>query len=100
MDAIDVALVTTDGKDKVTRGPGGSYPYPAALRDQLLAVIADTSRAKSDPLAEIEAGVTQSHGDAIAQFMKENRIEPQTIDVIGLHGQTVYHRPEQGITRQ
>jgi anhydro-N-acetylmuramic acid kinase len=100
MDAIDVALVTTDGKDRATRGPGGSYPYPPALREQLLAVIADTNKAKSDPLANIEAAVTQSHGDAIAQFLKENGIEPQTIDVIGLHGQTVYHRPEQGITRQ
>ena len=100
MDAIDVALVTTDGKDSVTRGPGGSYPYPPAVRDELLAVIADTNRAKSDPLADIEAQVTQSHGDAIAQFLKENSIKPETIDVIGLHGQTVYHRPEQGITRQ
>jgi anhydro-N-acetylmuramic acid kinase len=100
MDAIDVALVTTDGKDRVTRGPGGSYPYPPALRDKLLAVIADTNRAKSDPLADIETAVTQSHGDAIEQFLKENGIKPQTIDLIGLHGQTVYHRPEQGITRQ
>ena len=55
MDAIDVALVTTDGKDSVARGPGGSYPYPPAVRDELLAVIADTNRAKSDPLADIEA---------------------------------------------
>jgi anhydro-N-acetylmuramic acid kinase len=100
MDAIDVALVTTDGKDSVTRGPGGGYPYPPALRDKLLAVIADTNKAKSDPLADIEPAVTQSHGDAIAQFLKDNGIKPQTIDVIGLHGQTVYHRPEQGITRQ
>ena len=100
MDAIDVALVTTDGRDRVTRGPGGSYPYPPALRDTLLAVIADTDKARSDPLTDIEAAVTQSHGDAIAQFLKETGIKPETIDVIGLHGQTVYHRPEQGITRQ
>ena len=100
MDAIDVALVRTDGKERVTRGPGGSYPYPPALRDQLLAAIADTNKAKADPLTDTEVAVTQSHGDAIAQFLKDNAIEPQTIDVIGLHGQTVYHRPEQGITRQ
>ncbi len=100
MDAIDVALVTTDGRDRVTRGPGGSYPYPPALRDKLLAVIADTNKAKSNPLADIEPAVTQSHGDAIAQFLKDNGIKPQAVDIIGLHGQTVYHRPEQGITRQ
>src|SRR4051812_33214073 len=98
MDAIDVALVTTDGKARVTPGPGGSYPYPAALREELLAVIADSNTAKSAPLKDLEAAVTKSHGDAIATFLDENSILPDTIDVIGLHGQTIYHRPEQGIT--
>jgi anhydro-N-acetylmuramic acid kinase len=41
MDGIDVALIATDGRDAVTPGRGATYPYPAALRDKLLAVIAD-----------------------------------------------------------
>jgi anhydro-N-acetylmuramic acid kinase len=100
MDAIDVAMLTTDGKSHVAHGPGSSYPYPPALREELLAVIADAGRARSDPLDDIEAAVTQSHGDAVARFMDDNRIATDTIDLIGLHGQTIYHRPEQGITRQ
>ena len=34
MDGIDVALVTTDGRHQVTPGPGATYPYPLATRQQ------------------------------------------------------------------
>ncbi len=61
MDAIDVALVTTDGKDSVTRGPGASYPYPADPARQAARGAADANTAKSDPLADTRGG-----GDAIA----------------------------------
>ena len=100
MDGIDVAMLTTDGHSRVARGPGGSYPYPSELREALLAVIGDAGRASSDPLDDIEAAVTQSHGDAIARFLTDNAIARDGVDLIGLHGQTVYHAPEQGITRQ
>lgn len=100
MDGIDVAMVTTDGRLRVARGPGASYPYPSELREALLAVIADARRAGEDPLDEVEAAVTRSHGDAVARFLDENRVDPGSVDLIGLHGQTVYHRPERGVTRQ
>src|SRR5688572_7247738 len=100
MDAIDVALIETDGASRASPGAGGSYPYPAILRDQLLAIIADPVMAESAPLAAVEAAVTTAHGDAIASFMADNGIEAVEVDVIGLHGQTVLHRPERRMTRQ
>jgi anhydro-N-acetylmuramic acid kinase len=98
MDGIDVALVETDGRDEVAPGPGGTYPYPHAVREQLLAVIADPATAESAPLTELEAAVTTAHGDAIAQFLAEQQIG--AIDLIGFHGQTVFHRPQRRFTRQ
>ncbi len=99
MDGIDVALVETDG-ERVSPGPGGTYPYPADLRKQLLAVAADAKTAESAPLTELEAAVTAAHGDAIARFLGDNAIAPAALDLIGLHGQTIYHRPERRFTRQ
>ena len=99
MDGIDVALVETDG-ERVSPGPGGTYPYPVDLRKQLLAVAADAKTAESAPLTELEDAVTAAHGDAIARFLADNAIMPTSIDLIGLHGQTVYHRPERRFTRQ
>jgi anhydro-N-acetylmuramic acid kinase len=41
MGGIDVALVTTDGRDAVVPGKGANYPYPIALRDELLRSTSD-----------------------------------------------------------
>jgi anhydro-N-acetylmuramic acid kinase len=100
MDGIDVALLATDGEDAVAVRAGATYPYPADLRKKLQAVIADPETAEKAPLGDIEAEVTQAHGDAIAQFLTDEAIPPNKIDVIGLHGQTICHRPERHFTRQ
>ena len=100
MDGIDVALIETDGEGLVRPGPGRMVPYPAALRTQLLAFLADPTRAEHDPMTALEHGVTRAFTQAIAGFMDEEGIDPIEVDLIGLHGQTVYHRPERRFTRQ
>ena len=35
MDGIDIAMLVTNGKTKVERGPGASWPYEAAFRQKL-----------------------------------------------------------------
>jgi hypothetical protein len=69
MDGIDVALIATDGRQAVTPRAGATYPYPAALREELQAIVAAPAIAESAPLDEIEAAVTRAHGDAIARFL-------------------------------
>jgi anhydro-N-acetylmuramic acid kinase len=100
MDGIDVALIATDGRQAVTPRAGATYPYPAALREELQAIVAAPAIAESAPLDEIEAAVTRAHGDAIARFLEETGNLPAKLDVIGLHGQTICHRPERRFTRQ
>lgn len=100
MDGIDVALVETDGRRRVSAGPGFTYPYPEEVRDRLLAVAADPQAAESEPLTELEAAVTAAHGDAIEHFLADARFTPESLDLIGFHGQTILHRPERRFTRQ
>ncbi|HEY8382047.1 MAG TPA: anhydro-N-acetylmuramic acid kinase [Microvirga sp.] len=100
MDGIDVSLVSTDGDTVVKPGPGQTYPYPLALRQELLDLITDPSRAQVDPLERLDREVTEAHLGAIRQFMSEFGVAPGTVDLVGLHGQTVYHRPEIRFTRQ
>ncbi|MBL8697834.1 MAG: anhydro-N-acetylmuramic acid kinase [Alphaproteobacteria bacterium] len=100
MDGIDVAVVETDGENAVRTGPGHTYPYPPALRRELLAIAADAQRAEHAPLAEADAAVSESHAEAIAQFMRANGMRPADIALVGLHGQTILHRPERRFTRQ
>ena len=100
MDGIDVGLVETDGVAVSDAGPGRTYPYPDGLRAALLAVVGDARRAEHDPLPDIEDAVTRAHAGAVLAFARDFAIDLAAIDVVGLHGQTVFHRPEAGFTRQ
>ncbi|OYW97166.1 MAG: anhydro-N-acetylmuramic acid kinase, partial [Bosea sp. 32-68-6] len=100
MDGIDVSIVTSNGRDTVTFGAGASYPYRDGTRAALQALIAQAERALTEPLHELEAEVTADHLAAIRRFIAEHEIDPAGIDLVGLHGQTVYHRPQQRFTRQ
>lgn len=101
MDGIDVALVETDGEAAVTRGAGMTMPYTPETRRLLVAALAaaKTVSARTDrpaALAEAERAVTAEHGAALERFIAEHG-EP---DVVGFHGQTVFHAPARGITVQ
>lgn len=100
MDAIDVAIVRTDGLDVVETGPGRAYPYAPALRARLLAVIADAARAEHDPMAELEAEISDAHAGAVLAFLDDLAIPADAIDLVGIHGQTIFHKPEARFTRQ
>ncbi|MBL8588137.1 MAG: anhydro-N-acetylmuramic acid kinase [Methylobacteriaceae bacterium] len=100
MDGIDVSIVETDGRQIVRPGPGRTYPYAPALRAELLDLIADPARAEHEPLAALDEAVTDAHADAVAAFLSEQGIARERVALAGLHGQTVYHRPERRFTRQ
>ncbi len=100
MDGIDVAGIETDGLAVVRSRGGAMYPYPPSLREALQAFLRDPARAMTDPLTELEDAVTDAFGCAIERHMQREGLTPADIDLIGLHGQTVYHRPDQRFTRQ
>ena len=100
MDGIDVALVETDGEGVARQGPGATYAYPAATRESLLRLLSNPEAAELDPLRELEADVTEAHAEAIEKFIADFALEPGEVAVVGLHGQTVLHRPERRFTRQ
>lgn len=100
MDGIDVAVVRTDG-EHVSRTPHfRAYPYAPSLRARLLDLLKDPTRAERDPLDDLEAEVTDAHADAVARMMEECGIASGNVCVVGMHGQTVFHRPERRFTRQ
>ncbi|MFM9975168.1 MAG: anhydro-N-acetylmuramic acid kinase, partial [Beijerinckiaceae bacterium] len=99
-DGIDIALIQTDGESVSNTGPGRTSAYPADLRKELLDFLKDPARAEHDPLTELENRVTDAFCDAIRAFMADEGLERTSVDLIGLHGQTVYHKPERRFTRQ
>lgn len=105
LDGIDVAVIETDGEDRVARGAGLSVEYPPAFRKRLVDAIGAarglTDRtARPGVLADVERELTERHADAVADFLAGQELERSDIDVIGFHGQTVLHKPESGLTVQ
>jgi anhydro-N-acetylmuramic acid kinase len=105
MDAVDVALIETDGENVLSFGPMGAFAYSDADRALLRSALADAAAldngaARPGVLALAERMVTERHAEAVESFLRDNAIARPNIDVLGFHGQTVLHRPEQRLTVQ
>ncbi len=105
LDGIDVALVRTDGEGTVERGPAMGVAYDPAFRKRLQAAL-ETAKAigrrdeRPGDLAAVERELTLRHAEAVRAFLGENGLTAAAVDVIGFHGQTVLHRPDQALTVQ
>jgi anhydro-N-acetylmuramic acid kinase len=105
LDGIDLALVETDGERQIRLGPTTSHDYSAEERTLLRRALADAvavtgRQQRPGVLAEAERHLTAAHAGVVLRFLADNAIEPNAIDVIGFHGQTVLHRPEARLTLQ
>jgi anhydro-N-acetylmuramic acid kinase len=91
VDGIDAALVEIFGTEldlKIELLAGKTYPYPPELREKILAVCAGAAISMAE-LAQLDDAIAQVFAQA-AQNIQTN--QPQA-ELIGSHGQTVYHRP-------
>lgn len=105
MDGIDVALVRSDGKQRVERGPSMFFAYSPSLRDSLEMALEDALEIsvrteRPGNLAHVELEITRLHIDAVRQFLQAQKLVPDDVDIMGFHGQTVLHRPAIGLTVQ
>jgi anhydro-N-acetylmuramic acid kinase len=99
MDGIDVALIESDGEARLKTGPAATFPYPPEVARRLRAVVADSSEAQA-PQPELERLVTDAHVAAVEAFLERFSIPRDRVSLVGLHGQTILHRPCDGVTRQ
>jgi anhydro-N-acetylmuramic acid kinase len=95
LDGVDVALLRTDGAGVVSAGPALTVPYQAALREKLRKALG-----RREAPAETVEALTRAHAEALEAFYARFDLKRFNIDLIGFHGQTIWHRPEQGLTVQ
>jgi anhydro-N-acetylmuramic acid kinase len=105
MDGVDIALVETDGAADVRFGPTHFQPYTDEERASIRSALDDAKQivdrtARPGTLAAAEAIVTERHRQAVEAFLSAQAIARHSIDVVGFHGQTVAHRPQQRLTIQ
>jgi len=93
LDGIDVAALATDGERHVVAGPSLTVPYPEPFRERLRGVLGGAG-----PVAAVEAELTRRHADAVARF--RDTYPEVAFDLVGLHGHTILHRPDERRTCQ
>src|SRR5260370_2411031 len=93
LDGIDAAFVETDGEQRVSTGPSLRGPYDGAVRARLRAALGGKGA-----VAEVERALTEVHGEVVRALIAQHSIAG--VDLVGFHGHTILHRPDQGRTWQ
>lgn len=105
MDGIDVALIKTDGENIIEHGPNASYEFDVSTRQKLAAAMVQAVEIshrdeRPENLRQVEIEITDAHTKAVDSFLQENGLSGSNVDVIGFHGQTILHRPDEQLTVQ
>lgn len=95
LDGVDAAIITTDGTTIHSVGERLTFPYSPHIKDEVRKVIAGCGNVDTTT-----HDLTVIHAQAVRLLLEKARLKAEDIDVIGFHGQTVSHRPEDGITVQ
>ena len=91
-DGIDVALVRiADGKARpsLTLLAHEGFAFPAALRRAVLAAMNAASTSTAE-LARLNWRLGLAYAEAVRATLKRHKVK---LDLIGCHGQTLYHQP-------
>lgn len=70
-----------------------TFPFPPGLKDTLLQQMKpETSRV--DYLCALDAELADCFASAALRLIEQSSLKAEDIDLIGSHGQTLYHRPQ------
>ena len=93
VDAIDGAIIKTDGDTLTRDNIHRSQAWDATTRRDIFAVMQQPERlADADFRADLESRIAARHAELVLEMLAEYGA---AVDLIGFHGQTVLHNPRQ-----
>ena len=102
MDGVDVSLIRSDGFNQLINVLDEYFEYNETLYKELielrnLILTIDDLRLHANRIKELEREITLFHSKIVNEISLKYRDE---IDFIGFHGQTIFHNPNQKISKQ
>lgn len=102
LDAVDMAVLDTDGEKILSFGPAGERKLSDATRNVVLEATQQAlawERGRPEPPIFVHAAemIAEEHFAAAEAFLQAADLSWPDFDLVGMHGQTVLHeRPEPG----
>ncbi|MFS0739954.1 anhydro-N-acetylmuramic acid kinase [Brevundimonas sp. 3P9-tot-E] len=96
LDAVDMAVIETDGHDILSFGPAGEMKLDGETRAIIEDAIEDAfdwerDEEEPDSFEDARMAVADAHLAAALGFMAVNGVRSSALDLVGVHGQTVLH---------
>lgn len=105
LDGIDAALIKSDGETTERFGQAFHMDYSSDMRSRLKTALSEAKTEKKPTdknslINETEQVLSDLHYVVVRELLELNALKPGDIDVVGFHGQTLLHGPDQGWTWQ
>jgi len=91
-DGVDVAIIDF-AIDAVKVLAFDTYPYPPCVGEAISKLFSNEKTAVSD-ICHLNFVIGEVFADAVLKLCRKGRINVNSIDLIGSHGQTIYHNPK------
>jgi len=99
-DGVDASIIESDGIDQFKGLSNNYHPYTSYLSDEIHRIKEKIKNSNdllrfSDEIESLSVKLTDFHASVVNQWFENIKI-----DIIGFHGQTIFHNPEEKISKQ
>ncbi len=91
VDGVDAAVVDIDAKG-VTVLAFDTFAYPKAVRAEIFRLF-DPETSRVDAICRLNFVIGEIFAEALVKLCRKGDVSIESIDLVGSHGQTIYHDP-------